>query len=350
MARAVENRPQVSSLRRRVFSIPTLLSFGIAAAFIFFLATRFDLDWGETLLNIRSMNPWLYGLAALLYYLSFLFRGARWRILAANAAARQGDPVSIPSVQATARLIVVGWFVNSVTWLRLGDAYRAYAFAEESRSSFSWSLGTVLAERVLDMIIVAVMTVIGVALLTAMSGLTVARFIVVIAVVMVLAVTALVVMMVRFGPRLARLLPGRIEEAYRRFHQGALGSFRQLPIVTSLGVIGWLLEMGRLYLVLQALGLDIGVVLTAVVALGHAILSTVPTPGGIGAVEPGVTGLLLMRLSQPDAAAAAILDRSITYVSIVVVGGSLFLLRQVSRMRQSRKMVDGTTRLDRAAE
>ena len=97
------------------------------------------------------------------------------------------------------------------------------------------------------------------------------------------------------------------------------------------------LEIGRLYFVLQALGIDIGLPLTAVVALGHAILSTVPTPGGVGAVEPGVTGLLLIKLSRPDAVAAAILDRSITYVSVIAVGGLIFLLRQVIQMRRAKR-------------
>ena len=108
-----------------------------------------------------------------------------------------------------------------------------------------------------------------------------------------------------------------------------------ISAVMALGVAGWIFEMGRLYMVLMALGLDASPALIPVVALGHAVLSTVPTPGGVGAVEPGVTGLLLIELSQPEAAAATIVDRSITYLSIIVVGGALFLLRQALRARGS---------------
>ena len=54
-------------------------------------------------------------------------------------------------------------------------------------------------------------------------------------------------------------------------------------------------------------------------------------------MEPGVTGLLLIKLSRPDAAAAAILDRSITYVSVIAVGGLVFLLRQVMQMRRAKR-------------
>ena len=338
MRRQIDPSSQTDSLRRRVLSLPTLLSFGIAAAFILFLATGVDLDWGETWDNIRSMDPWLYALAAVLYYISFIFRGARWRILAINAAARRdGEDIRVPSTLGMSQLILIGWFVNSIAWLRLGDAYRAHAFAEDSNSSFSWSLGTVLAERILDMVAVAVIMAISVAAVALTIGFSGSKYILIIPLIMVVGAIALVGLMVKFGSRLARLLPRRIEAAYHRFHEGTIGSFDQLPAVMALGVIGWLLEMGRLYFVLQALDIEIGLPLTAVVALGHAILSTVPTPGGVGAVEPGVTGLLLLKLSRPDAAAAAILDRSITYVSVIAVGGLVFLLRQVMQMRRAKR-------------
>ena len=302
-----------------------------------FLVLRFDLDWDLTWQSIRSIDPWLYALAVVAYYLSFVFRGARWRILARNAESSRPEVAKLPSTLNTSILIVIGWFVNSVTWLRLGDAYRAYAFAEDSGASFSWSLGTLLAERLLDMITVAALIVVSVLLLTLTGGLTISGYIVAAALLMALVIGLAVIWMRIYGARLARLLPQRLEEAYHRFHQGTLGSLDHLPTVLSLGLIGWLLEMARLYLVVQALDIDVGLALIPVVALGHAILSTVPTPGGVGAVEPGVTGLLLLELSRPDAVAVAITDRSITYLSVVLIGGLLFLVRQIIRVRRERR-------------
>ena len=342
MRRPIDPNSQRDSLKRRVLSLPTLLSFAVAAAFILFLATGVDLDWGETWDNIRSMDPWLYLVAAALYYISFIFRGARWRILAINAAQRNNAPrddgdIRVPSTLAMSQLILIGWFVNSIAWLRLGDAYRAHAFAEDSNSSFSWSLGTVLAERVLDTVAVAVIMVVSVTAVALTIGFSGSKYILIIPMAMVVGAVALIGLMVKFGTRLAGFMPRRIEGAYHRFHEGTLGSFEQLPAVMALGIAGWFLEIGRLYFVLQALGIDIGLPMTAVVALGHAILSTVPTPGGVGAVEPGVTGLLLLKLSRPDAAAAAILDRSITYISVIAIGGMVFLLRQAIHVRRARR-------------
>ncbi|MDP6454051.1 MAG: lysylphosphatidylglycerol synthase transmembrane domain-containing protein [SAR202 cluster bacterium] len=331
-------KSQSVSLRQRILSLPTLLSFGVAAAFIVVLATQFDLDWSATWGNIRSMNPWLYLLALLLYYMSFVFRGMRWRLLALNALDTDEDRAKVPSALQCSQVIVIGWFVNAVVWLRLGDAYRALAFSEDAKNTFSWSLGTVLAERVLDMATVAVVIFFSVLVLTATSDLAVSQYIIVMAFVMAFGVIAIILSMRLYGSKVAQFLPGRLEGAYTRFQQGTLGGFKsQMPYMLILGLAGWLLEMARLYFVVQALGLDIGLALIPVVALGHAILSTVPTPGGVGAVEPGMTGLLLLSLDRSNAVSVAIMDRSITYVSVIIIGGLIFLLRHAMRIRSSRK-------------
>lgn len=324
------------SLRRRILSLPTLLSFAVAAGVILFLATRFDLDWARTWDNVRGMDPWLYLAALALYYLSFVFRGLRWRVLARNAGLEESPDATMPSALRFSQLILIGWFVNSVAWLRLGDAYRAYAFSEDSGGGFSWSLGTVLAERVLDMIVVLALVIVGVTLFSATRDSGNLGYIVAAAFAMAAGLGGVVVLMKGYGARLARLFPSRFEAAYHRFHQGTLGGLKEIPVLFALGVFAWLLEVARLYFVVQALDLTISIPLVLVVALGHAILSTVPTPGGVGAVEPGVTGLLVLGMARHDAVSVVLVDRSITYVSVIVLGGLAFLLWQASHVRRRR--------------
>ena len=330
------------SLRQRVLSPYTLLSLAIAIAFLYFLAVRFDLDWEQTWSNIKDLDPMLYALGLLLYYLSFVFRGVRWRILSRSAGIEEIPDARTPSAWRYSQLIIIGWFVNSVAWLRLGDAYRAYALSDEARTGFSWSLGTIFGERVMDMIAVFVLIVVGALAfsfsLTADSSGTV--YVVGAAFVMALALLGVLAVMRGYGPRLARLLPDRLEQAYRRFHDGALGSFGELRLPFLLSFVGWILEVGRLYFVVQALGFDVPLSLILIAALGHALLSTVPTPGGVGAVEPGVTGLLALEMARHDAASVALVDRSITYLSIIVIGGLVFLAWNLTRSRRKSKRVD----------
>ena len=328
-----DNSPSVS-LRQRVLSPYTLLSLVVAVAFLYFLAVRFDLDWEQTWNNIRALDPVLYVLALLLYYLSFAFRGFRWRILSRSAGIEEIPNSRTPSAWRYSQLIVIGWFVNSVAWLRLGDAYRAYALSDEAKTGFSWSLGTIFGERVMDMVAVFVLIVVGALAFSLTADFSGTVYVVGAAFVMALALIGVLVVMRGYGQRLARFLPDRLERAYRRFHEGALGSFGELRVPFLLSFIGWILEIGRLYFVVQALDFDIPLALILIAALGHALLSTVPTPGGVGAVEPGVTGLLVLGMARHDAASVALVDRSITYLSIIVIGGLVFLAWNLTRSRR----------------
>ena len=336
------NNSQAVSLKKRFFSAPTLLSFGIAAALIAFLAVRVDLDWGAAWDNVRGMNPWLYLLAFFLYYVSFLFRGLRWRLLARNAGIPPSPDARLPSVRQCSQLILIGWFVNSIAWLRLGDAYRAYAFSKDSRGGFPWALGTILAERVIDMATVFGLLLVSALWLSTTSDSTASGYVLTAAFAISFALLTIIVLMKVYGTKAARFLPARFEAAYERFHRGAVGGFRQLPLLATLSLAGWFMEMARLYFVVQALDLSISLALVTVVALGHALLSTVPTPGGIGVVEPGVTGLLMLSLERHDAVSVALVDRSITYVSVIIIGGIVFALRQVAQGRVHRQQTLAT--------
>ncbi len=337
-----------STLGRRIFSLPTLLSLGIAGAFIFFIASGIDLDWSATLQNIGDMKAWPYVIAMALYYLSFVFRGYRWRVLARSAAAKadpEGKTIRLPSVLRFSQLIIMGWFVNTIAWLRLGDAYRAWAFSDDSRGGFSWGLGTLLAERMLDMATVALLLIIAILVATATTDITVLRYLLIAAAGMSVGLVGLLLAMRLFGMRFARLLPSTLARIYRGFHQGTIGSIelRQLPLLTVLSVIGWGLEAARLYFVVQALGLTLSLPMVMIVALGHALLSTVPTPGGVGAVETGKTGLLVLSMPKSDAASVAVLDRSITLLSVIVFGGIVFLANGVIKGRRIGRPTDGAT-------
>ena len=61
-------------------------------------------------------------------------------------------------------------------------------------------------------------------------------------------------------------------------------------------------------------------------ALTIAVLSTIPTPGGFGFVEGGLTGVLIfLGLGDTQALTLTIVDRSISWISIIVIGGTMFV-------------------------
>ncbi|MBI2855506.1 MAG: flippase-like domain-containing protein [Chloroflexi bacterium] len=334
------------SLRRRVFSIPTLVSFAIAAAFLVSLATRFDIDWETTWSKLRASNPYLYGAAFASYYFGFFLRGLRWRIMLANAKGLGESSQELPSPLACGRYVFLGWFANTITWFRLGDAYRAYVFTEDTGYSFSRTVGTVLAERVIDVVTVFVLLVVASLALYGAGDMGRLGLFLGIALLLALIGVAGLLAMRQFGTRLARLLPARLKSSYDRFHQGVLGSLGQLPLLLLISLLTWATEVGRLFFVIQALDLSGATSLSLVlfVTLANAILTTVPlTPGGLGIVEPGIVGLLTLSLARSEALSVTLLDRSISYLSIVVLGGLVFLLRQISRSRRGKVLLGSSS-------
>ena len=326
-----------SDIKRRAFSLPALVSVAVAGGFLLFLVTRFDVDLNVTWNQVKSSNPWLLAAAVLVHYTTFVFRGARWRLLLKNsrvknsADAQQTAPTE-PGVLYFSQLMLLGWFANAVGWLRLGDAYRAYLYRDEQGASFARTIGTILAERMLDALLVVLLLAAAMPFLIEKGG-TAAWTVLAVAAIFGGLLAALLVAMTSARSWVSNKLPDWLAQRYSRFHQGTLGSFGSILPITVLGAFGWLAEVGRLYLVVQALNLGIGFPLVIFLTLANSLLTLVPTPGGLGAVEAGVAGLAvrLSTLSVDIAASLVVVDRAITYLSVIVVGALLFLLRQFFR-------------------
>lgn len=330
-----------AGIKHRAFSLPTVVSVGLAVAFLVFLVTRFDLDLGVTWNKVKDSNPWLLAAAFLVHYTTFIFRGARWRLFLQNAGhyagdlqngRDAGDGAPVPGVLYCSQLVLLGWFANAVGWLRLGDAYRAYLYREEQKASFSRAIGTILAERMLDTLLVVVLLAAAVPFLIRNDG-EAAWTVLGTAAVLVALLAAALAAMSWARKWVTRKLPRWVAERYSSFREGTLGSFRRLLPVTVLGALAWAAEIARLHLVAQALDLDLGIPLVIFLTMANSLLTLVPTPGGLGAVESGVASLALRlsTISTDFAAALVVVDRAITYLSIIVVGALLFLWRQIFR-------------------
>lgn len=324
------------NLRRRFFSLPTLASFVIAFVLIGFLWAQFDLDISATWKQIKASSPGFLVVAVLLHYSSFPVRGLRWRLLLDNCEAFREKESSRPSLLRVSAIILISWLANSILWFRLGDAYRAYLISRPEEVSFSRTIGTVAAERLIDVIMVfGLLLVAGLGLIATGDNTPELRAVELAATSLAtLGVVGLIGLRI-FGPRLGNRLPKQVQPIYIRFLEGTFGSFRHLPTLIVLTGAVWLLESARLYFVVQALGFEVGLALVLLAALAHSMLTTIPlTPGGLGFVELGLAGLLAITLSPGDAAVVTLLERSITYFSIVVVGAAVFAAYHIVELRR----------------
>jgi uncharacterized protein (TIRG00374 family) len=111
----------------------------------------------------------------------------------------------------------------------------------------------------------------------------------------------------------------------------------------------WACESLRFFFIVLALNLLGGSflhILSAAlfIALGEALLTVIPfTSGGIGLVEGGMLAMIALFTSERSMAAAAILlDRTITLFSLLVFGFIVFMIafgRQAAKQNRPKKAV-----------
>jgi uncharacterized protein (TIRG00374 family) len=287
--------------------------------------------------RLTQANLAIYLFALAFYYLTFPVRALRWRKLLRNVGFLPSEGVTLPSLARLTEIILLSWFANCIVPAKLGDFYRAYLLKRAAGVSFPKTFGTILAERIIDMLMLFVLLLVSASL--AFRGTLPSDVLILLQVGLGLVVLILIglLSMRGLGRFITPLLPTRFQAAYALFEQGTIGAFgiQRMPMVLIYSGIAWGIEATRLFLVFLALGLtSVSWPVLLFVALAAALLTTLPvTPAGLGFVESAMVGILLVAgnngliagIDQNAAASVAILDRSISYWSLIVVGLVLYV-------------------------
>lgn len=324
------------SLEKRFFNVRTLVSFGVAFAILFFVFEKMDLNVQDIIRHIRTANPTLYLAAMVIYYTTFLVRSVRWRLLLENVGLTEKAGYKLRSLLGLAEVIFLSWFANCIMPAKLGDAYRAYLLKRNAQVSFSKTFGTILAERIIDLLLTFVL--LAITGLIAFHG-TLPPEIVAGAqgsLVLVAATIVGLIAMRNLGSIIRRFIPTRFRSHYTHLEDGTLNSFQRLPAVLALSLVAWIIEAARLYFVVLSLGLAaISLPIVLLVAIAESLLTSVPgTPAGLGVVEGTIIMILVLAgrlglapgMNEGLAASVAILDRTISYWSLVLFGAIAYLL------------------------
>ncbi|MFM2033108.1 MAG: hypothetical protein RLZZ297_1873 [Chloroflexota bacterium] len=310
----------------------TWVSFGLAVMMIYFIFKSLDISVAETIAEMQNANPWYLVLALFIFYLTFPLRALRWRLLLEQSQiTTHADRAHWASLPALMEYIYLSWFVNCVVPAKLGDVYRGYLLKHNGKTSFAATIGTIFAERLLDMLgLFTFLTISGFALFgTHLPEQT--QWLFYVGAGLVAVIIAGLLSLRWLGPSLQRFIPERLKARYERFSASALTSFKpaMLPRLIGLTMVIWLLEGCRLYFVIVSMNLDMPLPLVVFVSLASSLLTVVPfTPAGLGLVEGAVTAVLVtvIKLSRPVALAITLLDRLINFWSIIVFGLILYLV------------------------
>src|SRR5713101_1359389 len=321
------------SISKRLLNWRTIVPLIIAIIALVIFAQKININPKLTLAAMRNAKIYFVLAAFIIYYLSFPIRTFRWRMLLENVGYTEENGIHLPKFWKLLEIIYVSWFANVIVPAKLGDLYRAYLLRKETGLPATRTFGTVLAERLLDLIVLLLLFI--TAIMISLHENLPPQLVLGLKLTMMLVVVGILgLFMLRIFPtQIGMVVPKRFRGYYNQFQEGTLGSFRRIPTLTGLTVGVWACEALRFFFIALALNLISGSfihVMTAslFIALGEALLTAVPfTGGGIGLVEGGM--LAMISLFTPNtslALAAIVIDRAISLFSVLVIGFFVFMI------------------------
>lgn len=248
-------------------------------------------DYSEVFETIKNASLHYVLLGFLAITAAFFIRTWRWSVLLRTSG--HVVPRSI-----LFKCLMFGFFLNFFLPARAGDIARGGALKATGKTPMGISLSTIVIERAMDMLTLALLLGAG-AMFVTRSGtmLAVAGAALVIALLLVL-VLAFAYKYDRFisrklgkrFPAISGFMSTMKEGLYKMYdNPGAL----VLSVAISIPV--WLLEISGIYIAAKAIGYSIPFSLAAVAGITSFLSLTIPvTPGGIGVYEGTMVGVFVL--------------------------------------------------------
>ncbi|MBI4173268.1 MAG: flippase-like domain-containing protein [Candidatus Aenigmarchaeota archaeon] len=317
-------------------AVSFVISFSILAALIYFS------DVGAIAAAVAKADPTFLAGALALGISSLVFRALRWRYLLAKIGITAGFSTLFS-------VFMAGMFVSNVTPAKAGDPYRSYLLKQKTGAKFSENLPSVVIERVADLVAIITIALVGI--------LSIASFPYkdILAIVIVgYAITILVVILVGFKEKYAKILSGIIFKVFgalprisklRERAEGMISdfntSFRKygktqlLFIIFLWSLCVWLVDGLIVYTVFLAFGLQPSyLIVLFVIAVSVLIGIASSLPGGIGSSDAISAVLYSTLLSLPLSTAAALaLVSRLFGIWLTIVIGAFFFTRSSSQPR-----------------
>jgi glycosyltransferase 2 family protein len=321
-----------------------VLSAGLLAFFL--RGAHLNQVWAE----IKQAEPWLIGVAAATTIINMVFRALRWQCLL--------RPLGKTRFRSVFRATVVGFAALNVLPARAGEVIKPYLLARQEGLSVTSTFATVVVERVLDSVTIAMMLgsfVIffdpGMAIadrtmyrLVRLGGLTVASGAIALLGLLFFAAGHPETLR-RWAFKLEHLLPGRmthkLAELLESFAAGlavvrepkrlVLALMLSFPLWLTIALGVWTATLA-FHIVMPFTG---SFLMLALLVVGVSV----PTPGGVGAFEAAyrIGATSFYAVPNDRAVGAALVVHAISVAPTVALG-FLFLVQDGLNLGGVRKL------------
>ena len=293
----------------------TILLLGISIIILLVMLWFVGID--QVISALKLTNLYIIALAIATQIVTYFLYTLRWQIL-------NNESNMNVSIRELLPMVLVGLAVNNITPSGRGggEPVRAYILSKEKNYQFEETFATVVADRALDTLLLAVMIV------------------AVIAIIILLAVIVYMCINPGFGNRVDGWIIGIVRRFYKKntvelenkIHEAVFGfqdtmkglvsNKKALYYTVPLSFLIWIFEIIRVYLVFLAFGANVNLIVIGEVFIVASLVGMIPLlPGGLGAID-GVMILLYSSagITSSVSAAATVIERLISFWMATIIG------------------------------
>jgi glycosyltransferase 2 family protein len=300
-------------------SITRRLAFGLLFGFLVLLLLVLVSDLRQVSHYVLTFHWAIFPFVLILTLFNYTLRFVKWHFYLGQVG------VHNLSVIESARLFLAG-FPLAVTPGKVGEVLKGVWLNRACGLPVPRGIAVVIAERLSDGMGMLALSSLGVIAYPNYWPIFLALLAIMIALVTIIQIRPLALALLGWGEHLPLLK--RFAHNLRDFYEGSYILFRPkaVLIAASLGTVSWLGEGVGFYLILTGLGVHPGLrpLSVAIFTLSFSIIiGAISTlPGGLGASEVTITGILtlLLGLSPGLSAAATLLVRFATLWFGVTLG------------------------------
>ena len=311
--------------------IKFILSIAISAAGLYYAFGQVDFD--ELWIHLKSVNLLWLSAATMLLVFSVAIRAERWQLLI--------EPIENIRFHPLFAATMVGYFGNAVLPFRLGELLRAYTISTRNKVETSAAFGTILLERILDMLglVVTILVfgwffpsdVTGRNIIVTVVGITLLGFGFVLA---LGRAQSHLIERIEKWPIFEKPLAHRLLTILNSMVDG-LTSIRATKHVGQIvlhSIFIWVVYYCITYTVILATGIDLSWIGVGVVLFSTSLAIAIPSaPGAVGTYHAAAVYVLttLFSVGRVEAQAFAVFLHAVGFIPLIVIGFSYFLRSSV---------------------
>ena len=262
------------------------------------------------------------------FAIAIALRAVRWWALYARAAR--------PPLRAVSYALLVGYFFNNILPARAGEAARVIALSRRAQTPPAETVGTVVVERVFDIVALLVVLFASYPWLPQISWLRAAA---IFGAVVVGALAVLVVVIVRYDERAVHWLLSPLRRIKRdgfaeRVEQAAVDATRGLVALRdpqialrgiTLTILSWVVLALSYWILMAAFRLDLPFVAAVLVTVAINLSLVLPSaPAALGVFETAtIIALRAFHIPQADALSYAVVLHLLNLVPFLLIGAVL---------------------------